>query len=136
MDSQTAATVLIVDDDTAVRVTLDLILTRAGYRVVHASDGAAALLALAAEPVDAVVLDLVMPGREGLETLVELRQRFPGVSVVAFSGAFDGRFLPMARHLGADAVLPKPLRPRTLRETIAGLLAADKAPAHDVPRAS
>jgi len=57
------------------------------------------------------------------------------VDDIALSGAFNGRFLPMARHLGADAVRSKPLRPQTLRETIAGLLARDEASQDTTPAA-
>jgi CheY-like chemotaxis protein len=90
-------TVLIVDDEALVRYTLEAALRPSGYRVSQAGDGGEALDVLTSDPVDLVVTDLAMPRREGLETIVEIRRRFPQVKVIALSGVFGDLYLEMAR---------------------------------------
>jgi len=101
--------VLVIDDDSAVRELLSAMLTGAGYEVRTASDGDAGVREIEAQPVRLVITDLVMPEREGLEMLKTVRERFPGVPVIAISGAFDGEFLKAAALLGAGATLLKPV---------------------------
>jgi DNA-binding NarL/FixJ family response regulator len=66
----------------------------------------------------------VMPEQEGLETIRQLRADLPHVRVVAMSGAFDGKFLNVARAFGADAVLQKPFDGRTVLATVSSLIGA------------
>ena len=70
------------------------------------------------------VTDLAMPRREGIETIIEIRRRFPRVKVIALSGVFGGFYLGMARQLGASAALTKPVRTDVLRRTVDDVLAA------------
>ena len=70
-----------------------------------------------------MLTDLAMPRREGIETIIEIRRRFPGVKVIALSGVFGGLCLEMARQLGADAALSKPVRIDMLRRTVDAVLA-------------
>jgi CheY-like chemotaxis protein len=121
--AQKLPTVLLVDDEALVRHTLEPGLRLNGYEVLHAGDGDEALDVLSSEPVDVVVTDLAMPRREGIETIIEIRRRFPHVKVIAFSGVFGGFCLGMARQLGADATLSKPLLTETLRRTVDAVLA-------------
>ena len=121
--AQKLPTVLLVDDEALVRHTLEPGLSLNGYKVLHAGDGDEALDVLSSETVDVVVTDLAMPGREGLETIIEIRRRFPHVKVIAFSGVFGSLCLGMARQLGADATLSKPLRTEMLRRTVDAVLA-------------
>jgi CheY-like chemotaxis protein len=122
---RTPLSVLVVDDEALVRHTLEAQLKRHGCTVLQAGDGDAALRALEASSMDVVLIDLVMPGKEGIETIIEMRRRFPGVKIVALSGAFGGLFLQMARQLGADAVLEKPIRTDALRRTVRAVIDAD-----------
>ena len=69
-------------------------------------------------------MDLVMPEREGLETIPALRKAIPGVRIIAMSGAFGGKFLDVARMLGADAVLSKPVSAELVLSKVAEVLAA------------
>jgi DNA-binding NarL/FixJ family response regulator len=122
--AQNAPTILLVDDEALVRHTLEASLRLNGYVVLHAGDGDEALDVLAAASVDLVVTDLAMPGREGIETIIEIRRRFPRVKVIALSGVFGGFYLGMARQLGADAALSKPVRTELLRRTVNDVLGA------------
>jgi CheY-like chemotaxis protein len=117
--------ILLVDDEALVRHTLEAGLRPNGYEVLHAGDGDEALDVLASEPVDLVVTDLAMPRREGIETIIEIRRRFPGVKVIALSGVFGGLYLAMARQLGAAAALAKPVRTETLRRIVDDVLGAE-----------
>jgi DNA-binding NarL/FixJ family response regulator len=121
---QRLPTVLLVDDEALVRHTFEPGLRLNGYEVLHAGDGDEALDVLSSAPVDVVVTDLAMPRREGIETIIEIRRRFPHVKVIALSGVFGGFYLGMARQLGAAAALSKPVRTETLRRTLDDVLAA------------
>ena len=118
LDQSRAPAILIVDDDEGVRSLFEAVLVGAGYDVSAAVDGEAALALARRRPFDVVVTDLVMPEREGIDLIRTLRRECPHVHLVAMSGAFDGRFLPMAKSLGADATLAKPVSPDQLLATI------------------
>ena len=94
-----------------------------GCDVLLAADGREAIEILEEHQVDLVVTDLVMLDQEGLETIMAIRRLAPQMKIVAMSGAFGGAYLAVARKLGADAILTKPIDPRRLRETIDGLFA-------------
>ena len=106
--------VCVIDDDEQVRNTLAEILRRSGYGVVLASDGDMGLEVLEKSGAEVVVTDIVMPNREGIETIREIRLRFPDVRILAMSGggskASSTDFLELAYALGADDVLAKPFR--------------------------
>jgi CheY-like chemotaxis protein len=109
--STAIASVLVVDDDCFVREAARIILENNGYAVREAPDGEAGLASLAASRSDIVLLDILMPRKEGLETLIELKQRFPDVTVYAMSasGARKGHdFLSIAAKFGAHGILQKP----------------------------
>jgi DNA-binding response OmpR family regulator len=85
----------------------------AGYKVRAAPDGQAGLAHFTAEPSELVVTDIIMPNREGIETIVELRKVSSSVKVIAISGGYrvgPADFLQLARHVGADSGLAKPFR--------------------------
>jgi CheY-like chemotaxis protein len=110
--------ILIVDDDPLIRALIRKVLEPLGCDIAEASDGKAACeICFAARP-DIVVLDLVMPEQEGIETLRVLRREVPGTRIVVMSGALGGTFLRAAKLLGADAVLSKPFTPQELVDTI------------------
>jgi PAS domain S-box-containing protein len=103
-------TILVVDDEPGVRAFLRQVLEPEGYRVFEAADGGEALDCCRREQVDLILMDLVMPDKEGLETIQELRRSFPQIRVIAMSGAPGGAiYLEAARHLGADNILAKPI---------------------------
>jgi DNA-binding NtrC family response regulator len=110
-------TVLIADDDALVLATYKYAFERQGYRVLLAKNGDAALTHLEKMPVDVVFLDILMPQKEGLETLLEMKQRFPAIPVYVMSGG-AGRsnhdFLATAKNFGANDVIRKPATPSVL----------------------
>ena len=104
------ARLLIVDDDDEVRSYLSTLLESAGYSIVQASNGREAEARCQEMLPDLVITDLVMPEREGLETIHTICQRWPQLPVIAMSGAFEGTFLELAKRMGADVVLQKPFQ--------------------------
>jgi CheY-like chemotaxis protein len=104
--------ILVVDDDEQFRVLARSILEPAGYQVLESSDFEQCLSKLRDHArdrgIDAVVLDMVMPGRDGLEALRELKRLFPQLRIIAVSGAEQSEvYLSVSAHLGADASLEK-----------------------------
>ena len=123
------ASILIVDYDPAVRTTVALLLERSGYRTQVAADGRAGLAALAAGGVDMLIVDLFMPGMDGIETIREVRKHQPELPIIVMSGtvldaASPGapNFLAMAIKLGAVRSIQKPFKPRDILRTIEDLL--------------
>ena len=107
------ARILLVDDDPLVRETLRQGLESDGHTVIEAPDGEEALAAFDTHAVDLVITDIVMPGREGLETIMALRRREPDVNIIAISGGSGANgidYLSLARKFGARNVLSKPFR--------------------------
>src|ERR1043166_6402550 len=96
--------ILIVDDDSAVLMSLEQALKSAGHEVVPAVNGMEAMNKQLAAPADLVIIDLFMPEQEGLETITELRLKFPGIPIIAISGGHmtSGAMLSVAQRLGAD----------------------------------
>jgi CheY-like chemotaxis protein len=100
--------VLIVDDDESFRVLARAMLEPAGFDVIESEDMQQCLLQLRYHAVDAMVLDMVMPGQDGIEVLREVKRLFPEIRIVAVSGAEQSDlYLTVSAHLGADASLEK-----------------------------
>lgn len=114
---QRTTTILIIDDDIAVRGWIAEVLLEAGYAVRVASDGSAAGPELRATPIDVLITDIVMPGQEGIETIQSIRSEFPQVKIIAMSGA-NTTYLRLAALLGANATLAKPFSADQLLQTI------------------
>jgi DNA-binding NtrC family response regulator len=106
-----AERILIADDDDALRESLELVLAAEGYEVVTARDGASALAALEAQPVDVVLCDVRMPGRDGLELLPDLLRRLPGATVILMSAYGSAELAVEALRRGAYDYLAKPFQP-------------------------
>lgn len=115
--------VILVDDDADLLRQMGTVFLAGGYQVRIAADGEAGMAALKAAPVDLVVTDIIMPVREGVETILAVKAHAPNTKVIAISGGYrvgPEDFLTLARHVGADDVLAKPFRPSAL------LAAADR----------
>jgi CheY-like chemotaxis protein len=118
--------VLIADDNADTREALALMLRAAGHEVADAADGEEAVERYRAEPFDVLVLDLLMPRRDGFDTLRILRTEFPDLRVLVISGAWriGGRdALSYARELGAAVALLKPAEPKVVLRAVEELLA-------------
>jgi two-component system, cell cycle response regulator CpdR len=115
------ATVLVVDDENEVGAVIRRVLERAGYTVTVANSAASGLEAVAAQPPDVVITDVIMPKVHGVELIKILRERYPRTRVIAISGG--GSFGPLAykpeaisthaylaaaREAGAQEILTKP----------------------------
>lgn len=117
--------ILLVDDNEAFRRPLGQVLQQAGYEIESAGDGEAALRAFNERPFDLVITDLIMPGKEGLETIMELGRRRPRPLIIAMSGGAQSHvqdYLPVARRFGAAATLSKPFTAPRLLALVASLL--------------
>lgn len=115
------ARVLLIDDDSMARHTVAMMLEQLGYHVLQADSGESGLIAFREELPHLVVTDLIMPKKEGIEIICEIKSEKPDTRIVAISGggrlhAFD--LLTMAQHLGADAMLRKPFGVRELADAV------------------
>lgn len=118
-------TILVIDDDDDFREMLCIRLRSAGYKVISASDGHSGMKAYFVNNPALVITDLVMPVKEGIEVIMELKNQNPSPIIVAMSGG--GRikpdaYLPVAKQLGADLVLEKPFYTSELLASVNALL--------------
>jgi PAS domain S-box-containing protein len=117
-----AARILVVDDELGVRTFLQKVLADAGYTVLVAEDGGQALKMVRAQRFDLVLTDLVMPEKEGIEIIRSMHKELPDLKIIAMSGAFGGEFLKVAKRLGANSTLAKPVAPEQLISAVRGVL--------------
>jgi CheY-like chemotaxis protein len=101
--------VLVVDDDPGIRETMNDILTLEGFDVTVAPDGASAIALCRKEGFDVALLDIRMPGMDGVETLEALKAITPDLRVVMITGFEAGDLARRAMDAGAEAVFHKPL---------------------------
>ena len=116
--------IMVVDDNEDMRNMLKLCLEADGFDVDVARNGQLALERLQQAPADVVVTDLFMPDQDGIETILELRKRFPAVRIVAMSGwtSSEGSdYLRVAREIGALETLRKPFDPQRLSQLLRAL---------------
>jgi len=119
---------LVIDDEAQARRMLRIFLERLGHEVLDAEDGDAGLAIVRDNQVDLIITDIVMPNKEGLETITEIRRLQENVKIIAISGG--GRFgntdyLEIAERFGADKTFHKPLDLENLEAAINELLAGD-----------
>ena len=117
--------ILIIDDEDQPRRMLQQVLTRAGYEVIEARNGNEGLQYFRARPTDLIITDILMPEKEGLETIIDIRREFPAVKIIAISGG--GRtgnlnFLEVAKRLGAQHTLQKPFELQEMLGAVRDLL--------------
>lgn len=121
---------MLIDDDVELLRQMSIAFTTAGYEVRAAPDGQVGIDRFKAEPTELVVCDIIMPTREGVETIFALRRGWPGLKIIAISGGYrlgPEPFLDLARHVGANDALSKPFRPTAL------VAAADRLLAEPAP---
>jgi YesN/AraC family two-component response regulator len=117
--------ILIIDDETPIRSMVRLILERAGYTVREAQDGIEGIRVFRETPADLVITDLIMPNKDGIGMIIELKKDFPALKIIAMSGGGLNRpegYLRGAQKLGAACTLSKPLNRndllRAVRDTL------------------
>jgi CheY-like chemotaxis protein len=118
-------TILIIDDETPIRSMVRLILERAGYTVLEAQDGIEGIRVFREAPADLIITDLIMPNKDGIGMIIELKKDFPALKIIAMSGGGLNRpegYLRGAQKLGAACTLSKPLNRndllRAVRDTL------------------
>jgi DNA-binding response OmpR family regulator len=119
------AKILVIDDEPSILLMLKKMLEKEGHTVDLALNGRDGMELFDSIKPDLVITDIIMPEKEGLETIVELRKKYPGLKIIAISGGGRIRpegYLPGARLLGADLVFQKPLIQKDFMEAISKLL--------------
>lgn len=116
-------TVCVIEDDELVRSRLADILRDSGHNVFEADTADRGIELIRTEKADVAVVDILMPDRDGLEAIGQLRRTRPDLRIVAISGG--GRvgpqiYLELARQIGADASLVKPIEPADLEKAVDG----------------
>ncbi len=119
--------ILVVDDEPTIRKFLYEVLTREGCQVSTVPSGEEAIALVKKERPDLIILDLIMPGMDGIQTLQEIRSFDNEVDVVMLSGAVDGELERKAREVGASGVLPKGLEIDLFTKAVAKLLGGKEA---------
>jgi CheY-like chemotaxis protein len=117
--------ILIIDDEEQIRLVFKEMLGRFGYEVLEATNGEDGLALQREKIADLIITDIIMPVKEGLETIRELRREFPEVKIIAISGGGQigsDQYLDVARKLGAACTLQKPVGLDQLRQEVHRLL--------------
>ena len=125
-----ASTILLVDDEESVQKLLTYPLERDGYRVVVAADGEEALTRFGEQPVDLVVLDIMLPKLDGLEVCKRLRTSST-VPIIMLTARDDELDKVLGLELGADDYITKPFSIREFRSRVRALLRRARAPRQD-----
>lgn len=114
------ARILIIDDDPIMRDMLREMLEEHGYEIAEAGDGDEGMASYRQHPADLIITDILMPGKEGLATIYEVRREFPDAKIIAISGGgITGKdYLPLAEELGAISTFTKPFRYQELIEAV------------------
>lgn len=135
--------ILVIDDDQAIRSALDFLLKRKQFDVLLAPDGPTGLRLISGVALDVVIIDMFMPGMDGIATIRELIKLKPDLPFIAMSGyAFTDRkqgapdFLGMAIRLGAAAALQKPFENTELLGAIDRSIELHRRPPMDIPAAA
>ncbi len=119
------AHILIIDDEPQIRIMLQKLLESEKYKVTVAANGKEGIKRYHENPADLIITDLIMPDKEGLETIGELKKAYPDVKIIAMSGGGKGKpdgYLRMAKQLGAMQTFVKPIMKEALLKSIKSLI--------------
>jgi len=119
------ARVLVIDDDVQVLTTLRKMSEREGYDVTSAPDGKEGIRCFRENPTNLIITDLIMPEKEGIETITEPRHDFPDVKIIAISGGGRNNpnaYLGLAKNLGAQYTFAKPVDRKEFLKAVQDLL--------------
>ena len=120
------ARILIIDDEASIRKPLQALLERAGHEVVAAPDGSEGIRLWRQHPGDLVITDIHMPGKDGIETIIELKDIAPKARILAMSGGDMNPGVDVlgdARMLGAIRTISKPFLLEEMLEAVEAALA-------------
>ena len=120
--------ILIIDDETNILLMLKKMLERAGYEIDLASNGEEGLRLFRSAPSDLVITDIIMPEKEGLETIREMRKMQPNMKIIAMSGGGKisaDNYLETAKIFGASRIIEKPFTQQAMVSTVKELLEDD-----------
>ncbi len=115
------ATILIIDDDPQVCDLLEQVVRNEGHQAYSALNGEEGICLYRQHLPELIFLDILMPEKEGLETILDLRREFPNVMVIAMSAASEGAkidLLELAQRLGAQYRMTKPFQLKTVTELV------------------
>lgn len=123
-------TVLVVDDQPHIVRLLQVNLERVGYRVISAADGVEGLEQVAAERPDLIILDVIMPRKDGFAVLKELKAstEYRDIPVIMLTVKAQSMDVIQGLRLGAEMYLPKPFHPKDLTMLVGRLLAGERFP--------
>jgi len=105
--------VLVIDDDPLIRQTIRFALEDAGFNVIEAESGVDGCIAVAESSFDLVITDILMPNKDGIETIIEVKRTRPSLRILAMSGGgkIEGReYLSLAARLGVNDTICKPFQ--------------------------
>ena len=118
--------VMVIDDDEQIRELLRETLERDGYEVVTAANGDEGIRLHRSKSADVIITDILMPVREGISTIHELRNEFPDVKIIAITGGGHSgplsHYLSMANQIGAHRVIAKPFVRRQILDAVSELV--------------
>lgn len=127
--------ILIIDDEQDIRDALQMVLESVGHDVKLVSNGDDAVELQRREPADLIITDIIMPGKDGVDTIREIRQEFPGTRIIAISGGGGVQpadyapeaitttaYLAAAKQAGADMVITKPFERKDLIKAVADMI--------------
>ncbi|MFC1652407.1 response regulator [Planctomycetota bacterium] len=120
------AHILVIDDNTNLREMVCSILMRAGHYVLEACDGSEAIDMITEKTPDLIITDIIMPGKEGIQTIIDLRRSHPDLRIIGMSGGGtigSEHCLDMAKEFGASQTLQKPFGKEKLLKTVNQVLA-------------
>jgi DNA-binding NtrC family response regulator len=126
------ARILIIDDESQIRSMLRLMLERAGYEIAEAPDGIEGIRQYRENPADLIITDLIMPNKDGIGMIIDLKKEFPKVKIIAMSGGGVNRpegYLDGAKKLGATRTLTKPIDREEMLKAVKESLNDTTAPA-------
>lgn len=124
------ALILLVDDDPQMLRLLSNVIELDGHQALMAEDGEVAMTYFEHQAPDLVITDILMPNKEGLEFISEIREAYPQLKIIAYTGggsADPESYLEFASGMGADRVFTKPMPVATLRQEIETLLSEQAA---------
>ena len=129
------ARILIIDDEPQIRSMLRLMLERVGYEVAEAPDGIEGIRRYRENPADLIITDLIMPNKDGIGMIIDLKKEFPKVKIIAMSGGGVNRpegYLDGAKKLGATRTLTKPIDRDEMLKAVKETLKGPAAPAESL----